>query len=127
MRSVFLLLIIFIVSCTAEEKIPSGILPEKKMLSILWDMSRADEYTMNHIHKDSTLDEKSESIKLYEKIFLLHKTTQAEVSKSFKYYETHPELFKPILDSLDRKRASIYQDQYSRPPALDTTRNKRLE
>lgn len=115
MRTV--LIIIFLLSsvaCTNPSKIPEGIYPKEKMENILWDMMLADRYSAQFLLKDSSsIDVKLETMKLYEQVFQVNKTTHAEFVKSFKYYLNRPDISKIIFDSLsvrgNRNRDSLFK------------------
>lgn len=98
-----ILLLIYLFSCS--EKRPSNdILPMDKMREIMWDMMRADQYVAAFLLKDSTHNKKAESIKLYEEIFQIHKITREQFKTSFDYYSSRPDLLRPILDSLAKRK-----------------------
>lgn len=98
----FILLFIFC-SCNAN-KIPDDILPPDKMQEVLWDMIRADEFLVSYVIKDTSVDRKTESIKLYEKVFDVHDISKTAFEKSFKYYQLHPKNLQPIMDSLNARK-----------------------
>jgi hypothetical protein len=89
------------VSCKNKNKLPAGILPQKKMQVVLTDLMRADQFLSNYIlNKDTSLNKISESLKYYQQVFALHKITRDEFQHSFSFYKSHPVLFKTILDSI---------------------------
>lgn len=94
-------------SCSQKEKKEAGILPEKKMVAIAWDMVRADQFVTDYIIRDSGTNKKNERLKLYEEIFRIHKITREQFKKSLDYYSSNPGLFQPILDSLVAKQKTI--------------------
>ena len=95
------------------------------MRKIMWDLMRADAFVTEFVMKDSTRDRKTESAILYEKVFAIHSTTQETFKKSMTFYESRPDLFKVITDSLrsDEKSVQNYQE-YKRPQQADTTLQK---
>ena len=95
------------------------------MRKIMWDLMRADAFVTEFVMKDSTRDRKTESAILYEKVFAIHSTTQENFKKSMTFYESRPDLFKVITDSLrsDEKRVQSYQE-YKRPQQVDTILQK---
>ena len=123
----FFLLIILIISnfgCIRDNKVPKDVIPQNQMRKIIWDLMRADAYVTDFVMKDSTLDKKAESAKLYEKIFEIHSTTGENFKKSLAFYQSRPDLFKAISDSLrtDERQAQQYQNE--KKPELDTTYRK---
>ena len=86
---------------------------------------RADAFVADFLVKDTTRDEKTKSALLYEQIFAMHSTTREAFRKSLAFYEAHPDLLKPIADSLrvDEKKAQEYQN-LSGKATPDTTVKK---
>ena len=122
--SLFIILIILTFGCIQDKKIPKDVLPQNEMRKIMWDLMRADAYVADFIMKDSTKNQKEESLILYEKIFAIHSTTRETFKKSIAFYESRPDLFKAISDSLrtDERNAQQYQNETK--PELDTTYRK---
>ena len=120
----FISLIFFTVGCIQDKKIPKGVLPQNEMRKIMWDLIRADAYVSAFIMKDSTKDQKTESAILYEKIFDIHSTTRETFKKSLAFYESRPDLFKAISDSLRTDERTAQQYQNETKPGPDTTYRK---
>ncbi|HEX6848815.1 MAG TPA: DUF4296 domain-containing protein [Chitinophagaceae bacterium] len=120
----FIILTILSVGCIQDKKIPNNILQQNEMRKIMWDLMRADAYIANLIMKDSTKNQKEESIILYERIFDIHSTTRETFQKSLEFYQGRPDLFKAISDSLrmDERRAQEYPTL--KKPEPDTTLRK---
>jgi hypothetical protein len=114
-------------SCLNKDKIPSNVLPPKKMQLILWDMLRADEYISNNVAKDSTLNTKDKSIELYEEVFRIHNITKNEFQKSLDYYQSRPDLLRVILDSISSQGRNIMEKQYSSKPDSIKKRPKAVD
>jgi len=110
--------------CIRDNKIPKDVIPQNQMRKIMWDLMRADAYVTDFVMKDSTRDKKAESAKLYEKIFDIHATTQEAFKKSLAFYQSRPDLFKVISDSLrsDEKKSQQYPEE--KKPQIDTTLRK---
>ena len=102
--------VVLAVSCSSKEDIPNDVLKQPQMQAVLWDMLRADEFVTNYVKNDSLHKMKDESIRLYEDIFLLHKTNKKQFVRSIMFYNGHPELLKPVLDSLESRKNTIMQD-----------------
>jgi hypothetical protein len=104
MRIAFLsILIVIFISCSDKKKVPEDILSQDKMSKVLWDMMRADEWVTYEQTKDTALDRYKRSVELYQKVYQVHSITDAQFKKSFKYYQTRPDLLKPLFDSLQHK------------------------
>jgi len=101
-----LLLPVLLISCAKKEQ-RTEVLSQTTMRDVMWDMIRADQYVSDLLLKDSTKKKKDESIKIYEEIFHLHKITRDKFKKSLDYYSSRPDLFRPIIDSLARRRNDI--------------------
>lgn len=108
--------------CKSRDSIPDSILPPKKMQLVLLDLMRADQFLADYVlNKDSSLDRKTESIKLYQKIFLIHKINKEIFQKSFSFYRSHPAFLKVIMDSLS-KTPELVPGKINKPqPVSDTT------
>lgn len=106
-------------SCVNKDKAPAGILSQEKMKGIFYDLARSDQFVADFVSKDSTLDQKQESLRLYEEVFALHGVKREEFRKSFDYYRAHPDMLKTIMDSLNtiarKKEQEAYQTQVSKP------------
>lgn len=121
----FIFLVILVFGCVRNNKIPKEILPQKEMRKVMWDMMRADAYVTDFIMKDSSRDQKAESAMLYEKIFRIHLTTQKTFKKSLSFYESRPDLFKVISDSLRSNERKVQEGlNYIKKPQVDTTYRK---
>ena len=120
----FIILIISNFGCIRDNKVPKDVIPQNQMRKIMWDLMRADAYVTDFVMKDSTRDKKAESAKLYEKVFDIHFTTREIFKKSLAFYESRPDLFKAISDSLrvDEKQSQQYHDE--KKPQIDTTLRK---
>ena len=120
----FIILIILSFGCIRNNKVPKDVIPQNQMRKIMWDLMRADAYVTDFIMKDSIRDKKVESAKLYEKIFEIHATTQETFKKSLAFYQSRPDLFKVVSDSLrvDEKKSQQYPEE--KKPQIDTTLRK---
>ena len=120
----FIILVILLFGCIKDNKIPKDVIPQNQMRKIMWDLMRADAYVVDFVMKDSTCDKKAESATLYEKIFDIHSTTGETFKKSLAFYQSRPDLFKAISDSLriDEKKSQQYPEE--KKPQIDTTFRK---
>jgi Domain of unknown function (DUF4296) len=89
-----------ICGCNDPKKVPGGILKPEAMQAVLWDMMKADVYTTDYLVSDSQKNATLENAKLQQQIFLIHNTTRETYQKSFDYYQQHPELMRPVLDTI---------------------------
>ena len=103
MKKVLLILSLFflIAGCKNKNAVPGNVLPQKKMQAVIWDMMRADQFLANYVlNKDSSLDKKTESIKLYQQILYINQVSKEKFERSFSFYKSHPALLKAIMDSI---------------------------
>ena len=125
MKSFFILLLVLIItSCSVKNKIPQDVLSQPQLQAVLWDMLRTDEFVLNYIKNDSTHNKKDESTKLYEEVFQIHKTNREQFRKSIHFYNSHPDLLKVVLDSLENRKNSIMQEVYKKQTFPDSARKK---
>jgi len=111
-----LLAMLLVAGCSDKDNVPSGIIPREKMEKILWDMVQADQYSSLYLVKDSArINVKTETQKLYEEVFRLHKISREEFRKSFQYYQEHPDLTRSVFDSLVTRGNRQRAESYSRP------------
>lgn len=104
MRIILLLLPALLFAACRKTNIPEGVLPKDKMQAVFWDMLQADEYLKDYVfYKDSTRNDTTESIEVYERVFKFNKTSREQFDKSFDYYRNHPALMKEIVDSLNSR------------------------
>jgi hypothetical protein len=108
-----ILLVVLFFSCSEKQR-EGDVLSENKMRAVMWDMIRADQYVADFLLKDSTHNKKEESVKLYEEIFRIHKITREQFKKSLDYYSSQPDLFRPIVDSLAKRKNEFT------PPSTNT-------
>ena len=120
----FIILIISNFACIRDNKVPKDVIPQNQMRKIMWDLMRADAYVSDFVMKDSTRDKKTESAKLYEKIFDIHATSQEAFKKSLVFYQNRPDLFKVIIDSLRADEKKSQQYPVEKKPQIDTTLRK---
>ena len=118
MKYLIVLLLLCCFACSNPNKVPKDVLGADKMQVVLWDLIRADE--LAQVTKDSAQNITEKSLVLYEQVFAIHKTSRGEIDKSIQWYQHHPDVLKPILDSLNRKAQLILQEQYK--PRADSIR-----
>ncbi|NII27112.1 DUF4296 domain-containing protein [Pseudoflavitalea sp. X16] len=110
------LLIVLLAACTNKNKVPSDVLPREKMEKVMWDMIQADRFSSQFLEKDSAkLNVKTETFKLYEKVFLLHKITRDEFVHSFKFYLSRPDINRELFDSLSAHANNRRAEMYTNP------------
>lgn len=113
MRSFILLLFIFFITACGQHKIPDDIIKVNDMKFIMWDLTRAGQYNELKNLKDTSSKIKPSATLLYEQVFSLHKVKKDDFYKSLKFYQSHPDINKVLMDSLaayaTRERTKLYQ------------------
>ena len=107
MREIFLGCLFIFVSCNSDSSVPSGILRPKDMEAIVWDLIAADQTAEFYLQKDSSLQPLKTHAEYYQQVFGIHKTSKENFQRSLLFYEQHPLLLKPVLDSLQQKGQRI--------------------
>lgn len=120
-RLLIIFSLFFIAGCKNKSGIPAGIIPQKKMQAIVWDMMRADQFLTDYVFsKDASLDKRAERIRLYNQVFSIHQISKEQYEESFSFYKTHPALFKVIMDSLSHPKAEAPTEMVNPPVLLDS-------
>lgn len=112
---VVLLLVLFILGCSGPNAVPSGIIPDQKMETILWQLMQSDEYLNSFTSKDSLKKTSNARMKIYQQVFDLNKTSKAEFEKSYHYYLDHPDMIKIMFDSISIRAVRQRGDAYNKP------------
>ena len=73
------------------------------MQQVLFDMLQADELVNLKYTSDTSLNRLSQSVELYQAVFKIHNVSTDDFKRSFTFYQNHPALLKPILDSLQKE------------------------
>ena len=103
----FLIFSFFFFFTSCKESEPSGIIKQKKMQQILWDVFRADALSHQIVSTDSSKLLADENVKLTEKVFLIHNITREQFEKSYSYYTHHPDIMRTMFDSLNALQTRI--------------------
>jgi len=120
---------VFILFLSCKSSVPKDVLPPKKMQAVLWDVMQADEMAEYYSQKDSSFKGLSKHADYYQKVFSIHKISKDDFARSMKYYQDHPAILKPILDSLQSfgqrsQQNDSLQKKQGVPLHKDTTKRK---
>jgi hypothetical protein len=123
--------IILLIVCTfsCKSSAPKDVLSPQKMQAVLWDVMQADEMAEYYSTSDSTFKELPKHVDYYQKVFMIHKISKEDFTRSLLYYQNHPSELKPILDSMQRfgqrlqDKDSLAKKPYN-PIGNDTTKRK---
>ena len=102
-RSVFFIILLLVVLGCSQGKVPRSILSQQKMEDVLWDVLLADQTADYYIQRDSSVKALQKHADLYQQLFQIHKISKEDFQKSLRFYESHPQLFRPVLDSLQKR------------------------
>ncbi len=106
-----------LMACGNENKIPKDVIEPKKMLPIVWDLTKAETFWENRKYRDSTLT-KDSLYTLYSRVFALHKISKVQFYKSFSWYQKHPANNRALLDSLNNMAQHSREMKYSSQPKI---------
>ncbi|MEO6134071.1 MAG: DUF4296 domain-containing protein [Ginsengibacter sp.] len=106
--------ILFCISCSSKQDIPSGIIEPEKMKAILWDVVRAQFLAHERAQKDTLSTESLETKILTAKVFRIHNITAEKFDKSYAWYVKNPEVMSVFVDSLYTQK-----QREARPPVED--------
>ena len=116
MRDVlFILALIILVACSGRDKLPSNILDQPKMTSVISDMLIADAIANERKTKDSIINLNSLSAYYYQGVFAMHRITKDDFFRSYNYYLNHPDLLKVVLDSAYMNTSKKVMPSYPKP------------
>ncbi|WP_126247707.1 DUF4296 domain-containing protein [Chitinophaga rhizosphaerae] len=114
-------------ACGEADRTPKGVLGKNEMRDILLDMNYADVFAREQMMEGRSSVDITEAMRdsasktLYAQILLLHKTDRETFTKSWQFYESHPDrleaIYKDMADVVRRKREAI--------DSTDRARNER--
>jgi hypothetical protein len=118
---IFTACVLFLAACKDDAAVPKDIIARDNMEKILWDIIRADQFSLQYMGKDTAKKiVKNETMKLYEEIFRIHHVSKDQFKKSFQYYADHPETTKIMFDTLSayatRQRVEIFKKSSTLKP-----------
>jgi hypothetical protein len=97
MKKIFIISI-FLFACKSEDR-PKNLIEDKKMITILLQLTQADEYYTRMSTIDSTWKINRKNVQFYQQIFDFNKVSRADFYATMEYYEMHPKEFRVVLDS----------------------------
>ena len=103
MRLAALICVLYLLgtACKKKNAVPGGIIQQKQMQAIMWDMMRADQFVTDYIiNRNPGANRAAESFRYYQQIFAMHKVSRDQFENSFTWYNDHPDMFKEIMDSV---------------------------
>jgi len=116
---ILIILITCLAGCKDKDGLPPGILKKDKMQEVFWNVVRAESFTTQFIKKNPLKNIEVENARLQLQIFADNNISKDEFYKSYKYYTTHVELMRNLLDSITSKsERQKYSTLYSTPLAV---------
>ena len=91
-------LITIFISCGKNH---NSILSVNEMKIVMWDMFNADNWYNQIAIKDSTAFKNRKNVALYQQVFQKDGVTREQFYTSYKYYQSHPDKMKVLLDSVE--------------------------
>lgn len=107
--------ILVMASCNKNSGPPKGILDQKKMQTVLWDMIRVQMLAQQITGADTTKDLVVETNEFTNKVFKIHHITQKEFDKSYDWYLKNPKVLSVMLDSLQAKKSRVKMSRLPKP------------
>ncbi len=103
MRMRYVMMIIFsvliMVACKTKNT-NNKLLPISSMKLVLWDILKADEWYTQTSIRDTLHKRLNENFQIYEQVFQIHHVSKKQFYDSYKFFETHPDQFKTLIDSV---------------------------
>jgi hypothetical protein len=99
-RIIAIFFLFSVIACNAGNDIPKGILPPQKMQYVMWDMIQVDGLASYSF--DTMLRRPAKRMELYYTVLSTHKLSQDAFRNNIHFYESRPDLFKIVLDSLQQ-------------------------
>ena len=96
-----LLMMLYACNSRSNSNKDQQLVPIIKMREIVWDMLKADEYYVRISALDSLDKAQTTNLKLYDQVFKVYGISKKQFYFSYQYYQSHPALFKTLIDSVD--------------------------
>ncbi|RYY54424.1 MAG: DUF4296 domain-containing protein [Chitinophagaceae bacterium] len=87
--------------CGDKAEIPKNIIPAAKMKLVMYDMMKSGEFLSGYVlYKDVDVNKTGESMKWYNKVWEIHKISEADFRRSYEWYKNHPKVMSALMDSI---------------------------
>ncbi len=108
-RSLIIVFIAISLFACKSKKVDPKLIPLNSMKIVLWDILKADEWYIQTSIRDTLHARVNENFLLYEEVYKVHHINKDQFYNTYKFYETHPDQFKVLIDSVvaygDRDKA----------------------
>jgi hypothetical protein len=109
-------LLLIIYSCSNVGKVPSEVIQQEKMGVILFELALAEGYLENYPFRDTTVNRDSMLTIELDKVLAIHKVSQKEFRDSYKFYKSHPQIFKVMTDTVYNRVQRSPEKMYGKRP-----------
>lgn len=109
----FSFFIILFISCSDKKRVPSELIQPAKMQSILMDILIIDAVNSIKQGADQSLNITDLNSKSIATVLKNYQISDAAFKKSYSYYLAHPDILKPIADSISAIAARQVINSYS--------------
>jgi Domain of unknown function (DUF4296) len=116
MKKVFLaILVIPMVLCACSDvDVTARVLNQDEMANVLNDIALAEGFVESYLYKDSTLNKDSATQAEVDKALQLRKVGTDLFVRSYRYYQSNPDLFKIVVDTANARASRNRDKSYSR-------------
>jgi len=112
-RYYFSFFIILFISCSDKKRVPSELIQPAKMQSILMDILIIDAVNSIKQGADQSLNITDLNSKSIATVLKNYQISDAAFKKSYSYYLAHPDILKPIADSISAIASRQVINSYS--------------
>ncbi len=130
-----ILLMGLMLACGDADRTPSDVMPKEKMRDVLLDMNYAEVWGRDQQMDTAMVPDSVKELRVktyYSQVLQLHGITREEFSRSYKFYEAHPDrletIYKEMGEIVRRKRTvmdSIENIQREREARASGVRTRR--
>lgn len=111
----FCLALVFLSMFACQNGIESNdVLNQDEMADLLNDITLAEGFVESYMFKDSALNKDSAVQAEIDKALQLRRVSTALFTRSYRYYQAHPDQFKLIADTANARASKARDNSYSR-------------
>jgi Domain of unknown function (DUF4296) len=97
-----------------DADVTSRVLNQDEMADVLNDIALAEGFVESYLYKDSTLNKDSATQAEVDKALQLRKVETDLFVRSYRYYQSNPNLFKIVVDTANARASRNRDKSYSR-------------
>lgn len=110
----FIACCLFLISCS-NNAIPNGVLKQKEMQQVYWDLIRADKLSKEVVKRDSTKNLDSLNTDYITKVLAIHNLSKEALDRSLNYYNQHPDILEAVFDSIQMEQNKVHYQPWVTP------------